>query len=277
MKPQLTLGVIGHVDHGKTALVRALTGVETDRLSEERERGLSIVLGFAHLEFDQCIVDFIDVPGHEDFIRMMISGATGIDGVILVVAANESGRTALNGGAEILEGAPTWRSSSQFTNLKVTLHQRLLDMLNLSVIDKMPPEDFRREIGEMVRELLIEENRPLNQSERNQLVDDILDELLGLGPEEQSQKFGFLLEALSYGAPPHGGFAVGLDRIVALTLGMESIRDVVAFPKTATAACLMTGAPTAIPDEQLAEAGVAVIAKPKPDADEEQAPAGAAS
>ncbi len=90
MKPQLTLGVIGHVDHGKTALVRALTGIETDRLREERERGLSIVLGFAHLELEECVVDFIDVPGHEDFIRTMISGATGIDGVILVVAANES-------------------------------------------------------------------------------------------------------------------------------------------------------------------------------------------
>lgn len=87
---QLTLGVIGHVDHGKTALVRALTGIETDRLREERERGLSIVLGFAHLALDHGTVDFIDVPGHEDFIRMMISGATGIDGVLLVVAANES-------------------------------------------------------------------------------------------------------------------------------------------------------------------------------------------
>ena len=87
---QLTLGVIGHVDHGKTALVRALTGIETDRLREERERGLTIVLGFAHLELGHGTVDFIDVPGHEDFIRMMISGATGIDGVLLVVAANES-------------------------------------------------------------------------------------------------------------------------------------------------------------------------------------------
>lgn len=90
MRSQLSLGVIGHVDHGKTALVRALTGIETDCLREERERGLSIVLGFAHLELDHGIVDFIDVPGHEDFIRMMISGATGIDGVLLVVAANES-------------------------------------------------------------------------------------------------------------------------------------------------------------------------------------------
>ena len=89
MSRNLTLGVIGHVDHGKTALVRALTGVETDRLKEERERGLSIVLGFAWLETGAGIVDLIDVPGHEDFIRAMIGGATAIDGIILCIAANE--------------------------------------------------------------------------------------------------------------------------------------------------------------------------------------------
>ena len=86
---QVTLGVIGHVDHGKTALVRALTGIETDRLREEQERGLSIVLGFSYLESSRGMIDLIDVPGHEDFVRTMISGATGIDGVVLVVAANE--------------------------------------------------------------------------------------------------------------------------------------------------------------------------------------------
>jgi selenocysteine-specific elongation factor len=85
----LTLGVIGHVDHGKTALVRALTGIETDRLAEERERGLSIVLGFAFLETPRGVVDLIDVPGHEAFIRAMIAGATALDGIVLCVAANE--------------------------------------------------------------------------------------------------------------------------------------------------------------------------------------------
>ena len=89
MTAQLTLGVIGHVDHGKTALVRALTGIETDRLREEQERGLSIVLGFSWLETSRGIIDLIDVPGHEDFVRAMISGATGVDGIVLLVAANE--------------------------------------------------------------------------------------------------------------------------------------------------------------------------------------------
>ena len=86
---QLTVGVLGHVDHGKTSLVKALTGTDTDRLDEEKRRGMSIVLGFAYLDCDQGIVDFIDAPGHENFIRTMISGATGIDAVLLVIAADE--------------------------------------------------------------------------------------------------------------------------------------------------------------------------------------------
>src|SRR6476620_1612471 len=85
----LTLGVIGHVDHGKTSLVRALTGTDTDRLKEEKERGMSIVLGFAWLGFEEGIVDVIDVPGHEAFVRTMIAGATGIDAALLVVDARE--------------------------------------------------------------------------------------------------------------------------------------------------------------------------------------------
>src|SRR5215831_174671 len=86
----LVVGVIGHVDHGKTALVRALTGIDTDRLPEEKQRGISIALGFAHLKLGtDSQIDLIDMPGHERFVRTMISGATGIDAVLLVVAANE--------------------------------------------------------------------------------------------------------------------------------------------------------------------------------------------
>jgi selenocysteine-specific elongation factor len=87
---RIVVGVIGHVDHGKTALVRALTGQDTDRLPEEKRRGISIALGFAHLAAGpDGEIDLIDMPGHERFVRTMISGATGIDAVLLVVAANE--------------------------------------------------------------------------------------------------------------------------------------------------------------------------------------------
>ncbi len=96
--------------------------------------------------------------------------------------------------------APSYRpgngQSAQYTELKMTLHQRLLDMINLSVIDRMEPEEFRREIGEMVREILLEENRPLNLIERTQLVDDILDELLGLGPLEPLLKDNTITDIL---------------------------------------------------------------------------------
>jgi selenocysteine-specific elongation factor len=83
------VGVIGHVDHGKTALVRALTGTDTDRLPEEKRRGISIALGFAHRLEGGVVLDFIDTPGHERFVRTMVSGATGIDTVLMAVSANE--------------------------------------------------------------------------------------------------------------------------------------------------------------------------------------------
>ena len=85
--------------------------------------------------------------------------------------------------------------------------------------------------------------------------------LLGISEEEAQAKFGFLLEALSYGCPPHGGIAFGLDRVAALMSGEESIRDVIAFPKTTTAQCLLTGAPSALPDEQVAELHIRNVSK----------------
>jgi selenocysteine-specific elongation factor len=86
----LTLGTAGHIDHGKTVLVRALTGVDTDRLPEEQRRGISIELGFARLELPSGrALSVVDVPGHERFVRTMVAGATGIDLFLLVVAADD--------------------------------------------------------------------------------------------------------------------------------------------------------------------------------------------
>ena len=85
-----TLGTAGHIDHGKTALVRTLTGVDTDRLPEERERGISIALGYAPLELPSGRrLSVVDVPGHERFVRTMVSGATGIDLYLMTIAADD--------------------------------------------------------------------------------------------------------------------------------------------------------------------------------------------
>jgi selenocysteine-specific elongation factor len=86
----LIIGTAGHIDHGKTSLVKALTGVDTDRLKEEKERGITVDLGFAYMPLpDGEVLGFVDVPGHEKLVRNMLAGATGIDHVMLVVAADD--------------------------------------------------------------------------------------------------------------------------------------------------------------------------------------------
>ncbi len=90
MTTDLILGTAGHIDHGKTSLIRALTGVDTDRLPEEKKRGITIDLGFAELVLGQYRLGIVDVPGHERFVRNMLAGATGMDLALLVVAADDS-------------------------------------------------------------------------------------------------------------------------------------------------------------------------------------------
>ncbi|MER3416674.1 MAG: selenocysteine-specific translation elongation factor [Gemmataceae bacterium] len=90
MPRHLILGTAGHIDHGKTSLVKALTGIDCDRLPEEKARGITIDIGFAHLDLDGYRLGIVDVPGHERFIRNMLAGATGIDMCLLVVAADDS-------------------------------------------------------------------------------------------------------------------------------------------------------------------------------------------
>ena len=86
----VVLGTAGHIDHGKTSLVRALTGMDCDRLEEEKRRGITIELGFAWLDLpDGGRLGIVDVPGHERFVRNMVAGSAGVDCVMLVVAADE--------------------------------------------------------------------------------------------------------------------------------------------------------------------------------------------
>lgn len=92
----MIVGTAGHIDHGKTSLVRALTGIETDRLQEERTRGISIELGYAYVPVEstgggsaEATLGFVDVPGHERFVHTMVAGATGIDVALLVIAADD--------------------------------------------------------------------------------------------------------------------------------------------------------------------------------------------
>src|SRR5579863_7550787 len=101
----IIVGTAGHIDHGKTALVKALTGIDADRLEEEKRRGITIDLGFAHMDLpatgdpaknnpakdgETLRIGFVDVPGHERFVRNMLAGVGGIDLVLLVIAADES-------------------------------------------------------------------------------------------------------------------------------------------------------------------------------------------
>src|SRR3954463_3898191 len=86
----VVVGTAGHIDHGKSSLVLALTGTDPDRLKEEKARGITIELGFAHTTIGDVNMAFVDVPGHERFVKNMLAGVGGIDAVLLVIAADES-------------------------------------------------------------------------------------------------------------------------------------------------------------------------------------------
>src|SRR5438874_10367546 len=115
-RPPLTLGTAGHIDHGKTALINALTGINTDRLPEERSRGISIELGYAPLVLPGGRrLSVVDVPGHEKLVRTMVAGATGIDLFLMVVAADDGVMPQTREHAAVLRGLGVTRGVAAIT------------------------------------------------------------------------------------------------------------------------------------------------------------------
>jgi selenocysteine-specific elongation factor len=138
---RLTLGTAGHIDHGKTRLVEALTGTNTDRLPEERKRGISIALGYAQLDLGDQRLSVIDVPGHERFVRTMVAGATGIDLFLLVVDAGEGPKPQTYEHLEILRLLGVERGVVAVTKSDIVEPERL-DATLSAVIGLLPEHEI---------------------------------------------------------------------------------------------------------------------------------------
>lgn len=143
MKP-IILGTAGHIDHGKTSLVKALTGIDTDRLKEEKERGITIELGFAHLRLPSGRrLGVVDVPGHEKFVKHMVAGATGIDLVMLVIAADEG-------------VMPQTREHMEICTLLGVRHG-MIALTKIDLVDEEMLELAREDVSSFVRGGFLEE------------------------------------------------------------------------------------------------------------------------
>src|SRR5215468_6320225 len=142
MPRDLILGTAGHIDHGKTSLVKALTGVDCDRLPEEKARGITIDIGFARLELGDFRLGIVDVPGHERFIKNMLAGATGIDLVVLIVAADDS-------------VMPQTREHLEILRL-LGLRHGLIAITKCDLVDETTREVVEMEVRELVQGTFLE-------------------------------------------------------------------------------------------------------------------------
>src|SRR6516162_4404604 len=143
MPRDLILGTAGHIDHGKTSLVKALTGIDCDRLPEEKARGITIDIGFATLQVDDFRLGIVDVPGHERFVKNMLAGATGIDLALLVIAADDS----------IM---PQTREHLEILKL-LGLHHGVITLSKCDLVDETTREVVELEIRELVKGSFLED------------------------------------------------------------------------------------------------------------------------
>src|SRR6266436_5211356 len=146
MPRDLILGTAGHIDHGKTSLVKALTGIDCDRLPEEKARGITIDIGFARLDLGDFRLGIVDVPGHERFIKNMLAGATGIDLAVLVIAADDSVMPQTREHLEILQ--------------LLGVRRGVITLTKSDLVDETTREVVELEIRELVQGSFLE-NAPL--------------------------------------------------------------------------------------------------------------------
>src|SRR4029079_8340750 len=143
MPRDLILGTAGHIDHGKTSLVKALTGIDCDRLPEEKQRGITIDIGFANLDLGEYRLGIVDVPGHERFVKNMLAGATGIDLVMLIVAADDS-------------VMPQTREHLEILKL-LGIRHGLIALTKADLVDDTTREVVTLEIRELVKDSFLED------------------------------------------------------------------------------------------------------------------------
>src|SRR6266852_3691289 len=143
MSRDLILGTAGHIDHGKTSLIKALTGIDCDRLPEEKARGITIDIGFATLDLGEFRLGIVDVPGHERFIKNMLAGATGIDLAVLVVAADDSVMPQTREHLEILQ--------------LLGLQHGIIALTKCDLVDETTREVVELEIRELVQGSFLED------------------------------------------------------------------------------------------------------------------------
>jgi selenocysteine-specific elongation factor len=170
--PQIVVGTAGHIDHGKSRLVLALTGTDPDRLPEEKARGMTIDLGFAHSPIEGCDIWFVDVPGHERFIRNMVAGATGVDLALLVVAADDS-------------VMPQTREHAEVLSL-LGVDRCIVALTKMDLVDEEWADAVEEEVLELLDKLRIEPIRSVRTSAESGRG---IDELRGvLGEVARAQK-----------------------------------------------------------------------------------------
>ncbi len=178
----LIVGTAGHIDHGKTALVRALTGIDTDRLVEEKRRGITIDIGFAHMQLGDYRVGFIDVPGHERFVKNMLAGIGGIHLLLFVVAADESIMPQTVEHFQICKLLGIRRGVIVLTKCRLVdaellavVRQEVAELVKGSFLEKAPVISVDSLAGEGIdhlRETMAEEIRTLRQQELRERIEE---------------------------------------------------------------------------------------------------------